>query len=266
VTNPSKPTASLDTQLDPARLEAAAIAIAGSGNAKAIDHLAEYLGRRSFLHRLDSGQHGESDIDRLLHVFRALADHPNTATESLCVALARNAEFTSMPERLNLLLNALAAVRPMSEAAAAVFRETSRSGYWVVNGPLLASNASLVALAVLEELFSDQNLDVGGQIDVSHWGLLPVRTDPAVVAMCARVTVSRLVSREVRTAIAETLFDHQPRQWFGVAMNQPTPPPWKSAIEPARNALRSLGKQILSQPDTPANLRVAIVNTLAQLN
>jgi hypothetical protein len=182
------------------------------------------------------------------------------------MALARNAGFRAVPERLNLLLNALAAVRPMSEEATAIFRDTSRSGYLEVNGPLLARNASTAALALLEELLSDESLDIEARVEVAHRGLLPVRTDGAVVAMCARVTVSRLVSRQVRTAIAETLFDYQPRQWFGVAANQPTPPAWKSAAEPARNALRSLGETLLGQPDVPANLRTAILTALAQLH
>lgn len=261
----SKQVASLDTQRDPARLEAAAVAIASSGNAEAIDKLAKHLRQQAFLGRLDPGQHGESDRDRLLHIFRALADHPNAATEALCVALARNAEFTSMPERLNLLLNALAAVRPMSKEAAAIFRETSRSGYLEVNGPLLARNTSPVALKVLEELFSDESLRTEQRVDMAHRSLLPLRTTPAIVSMCGRVTGSPLVSRQVRAAIAETLFDYQARKWFGVARNQPTPPEWKSANEPARNALRSLGKTLLSQSDVAANLRTAILNTLAQL-
>ena len=264
-TNLSKQVASLDTQRDPARLEAAAAAIAGSGDAEAIQKLATHLGQSHFLRRLDPGRNDQSDIDRLVHVFRVLTDHPSAATEVLCVGLARNAEFTSRPERLNLLLNALAAVRPMSNEAAAIFRETSRSAYLGVNGPLLARNASPVALKVLEELLSDGSLPTEQRLDLAHRSLLPVRTSSAIVSMCARVTVSRAISIEVRTAIAETLFDYQPRQWFGVAMNQPTPPSWKNASEPTLNALRTLGRTLLSQPGVPENLRNAIVKTLDQL-
>jgi len=264
-TNLSKQVTALDTQRDPARIEAAAVAIAGSGDAEAIQNLATHLGRSSFLRRLDPGQNGESDIDHLLQIFRALADRPNAATEALCVALARNAKFTSMPERLNLLLNSLAAVRPMSNEAAAIFRETSRSEYLGVNGPLLARNASPVALKVLEELFSDESLETEQRVDMAHRSLVPVRTNPAVVTMCARMTVPHVISIKVRTAIAETLFDYQPRQWFGVAMNQPTPPDWKSASASTLSALRTLGRTLLSQPDIPANLRNAITNTLDQL-
>jgi hypothetical protein len=188
------------------------------------------------------------------------------AVAALCVSLARNREFVSIPERLNPLLNALAAVQPMSKEGAAIFRESSHSGYFAVNGPLLARNASPPALAVLEELMSDESLDPQDRVDVARRSLLPVRTSAAVVELCARVTASRLVAGPVRLAIVETLFDYQPRQWFGVAMNQPAPPPWSSATEPARTALKSLGKQLLGRSDVPANLHAEIRKTLAQLN
>jgi hypothetical protein len=258
--------ASLATERDPARLEAASVAVASSGNAQAIQKLAARLGTRSFLRRLDPGKKGQPDMDRLLRVFAALAEHPSAATEELCVGLARNAEFLSLPGRLNLLLNALAAVRPTSSGAAAIFRESSHSGYLAVNGPLLARNASPLALVVLEELLSDEAPAVEDRVDVAHRSLLPERTNPAVVEMSARVAVSRVVASRVRIAIAESLFDYQPAQWFGVAMHQPVPPPWSSADQTARTKLKSLGQQLLAQPDAPANLRAAIQKTLAQLD
>jgi len=140
-TNLSRQVASLDGQRDPARLGTAAVAIAGSGDTEAIHSLATYWGRASFLRRLDRAKHGQSDIDRLAHVFRVLADHPSAATEALCIGLAHDREFTSVPERLNFLLNALSAVRPMSNEGAAIFRETSHAEYLGVNGPLRAGNA-----------------------------------------------------------------------------------------------------------------------------
>jgi hypothetical protein len=265
-TKVSKQVAALATQRDPSRLEAAAVAVARSGDVEAIHKLATHLGTRSFLRRLDPGKGDESDIDRLLHVFAALTEHPNAATEALCISLAHNAEFVSLPERLNPLLNALGAVRPTSQEGVAIFRETSHSDYFGVNGPVLARNASPRALAVLEELMSDQSIDSEDRVDVAHRSLLPVRTNPAVVEMCARLTASTLVESRVRMAIVETLFDYQARRWFGVAMNQPVPPPWSSATEAGRNALTSLGKQLLSQPDVPANLRAQIQKTLTELH
>ena len=261
----SKQVASLDTQRDPARLETAAVVVASSGNAEAIHKLATYLGTRSFLRRLDPDNKGQSNSDHVVKVFLALAEHPNEATEALCIGLAHNPVFVSLPGGLNPLLNALAAVRPMANGAADIFRETSHTDYLSVNGPLLARNASPVALKVLEELFSDESLELEQRVDLAHRSLLPVRTNPAVIAICARMSVSHVISIGVRTAIAETLFDYQPRQWFGVAMNQPVPPSWRSAPEPSLNALRTLGRTLLSQPDVPISLRDAIVKTLDQL-
>ena len=113
---------------------------------------------------------------------------------------------------------------------------------------------------------SDDTLNIHDRIGVAHRSLLPVRTSSDVVEMSGRVTLSRVVAAPVRMTVAETLFDYQPGQWFGVAMNQPTPPPWTSANEASRNALKSLGKQLLGQSDTPASLRAAVEKVLAQLN
>ena len=190
-----------------------------------------------------------------MRVFAALRERPNAATEALCISLAHNADFSPLPEGLNLLLNALGAVQPTSKEGAAIFRETSHSGYFGVNAPIVARNANPLALAVLEELMSDQSIAPDDRVDAAHRSLLPVRTNPDVVEMCGRLTASRLVDGRVRMAVVETLFDYQARQWFGVAMNQPVAPPWSSATEAGRNALTSLGKRLLSEPDVPANLR-----------
>jgi hypothetical protein len=260
-----KPIAALDSENEPARLEAASVAIATSGNAEAIARLAKHLGQGAFLRRLDPEQDGQPVVDHIYNVFRALADHPNAATEALCLALSRAPDFTALSDRMNLLLNALAAVRPMSKEAAAIFRETSRSEYLGVNGPLLARNASPLALAVLEDLLLEETLAAEDRVDMAHHSLLPMRTHSDVVGMCARVALSRTVAPEVREAVTETLFDYQPRAWFGVSRNQPRPPTWKSASPQTRRALQTLGRPLLSQPEVSVHLRKAIAGTLAQL-
>lgn len=274
-TSTSKQTAALATQRDPTRLEAAAVAVASSNDAGAIGKLAAQLGTRSFLRRLDppgkgrakaadTASDGSGGMDWLEHVFHALGEHPSAATEALCVGLAHDKEFVSVPARLNLLLNSLAAVQPTSQEAAAIFQETSHSGFLAVNGPLLARKADPPALAVLEQLMTDESLDAQERVDVAHRSFLPFRTNPAVVAMAARASSSATTALPVRTAIIESLFDYQPKPWFGVAMNQPVPPPWSTAIEATRKALRALGEQLLGRTDVAPTLRTAIQNTLAQ--
>jgi hypothetical protein len=257
----SKEAAVLDRDQDPQRLEAAAIAIAASNDSAAIALLGKHLGERSLLKRLDPA----GGVLHLGRVFRKLAENPSPATAALCVALAKNEEFTAEPSRLNFLLNALAAFRPMSDEAAAVFRDTSQSDYLEVNGPLLAKNASPRALEVLAELFGDEELDAAQRVSIAHWGLLPVRTNADVAAMCARVMKAPKLSHKVQVAILESLYDYQPREWFGKRGVQPVPPLWKSAPAATRQVLTSLGTISLQRTDLPSDLKAAIQRTLSQL-
>jgi len=257
----SKEAAVLDRDKDPQRLEAAAIAIAASNDSAAIALLGKHLGERSLLKRLDPA----GGVLHLGRVFRKLAENPSPATAALCVALAENEEFTAEPSRLNFLLNALAAVRPVSDEAAAVFRDTSQSDYLEVNGPLLAKNASPRALEVLAELFGDEELDAAQRVSIAHWGLLPVRTNADVAAMCARVMKAPELSHKVQIAILESLYDYQPQEWFGKRGVQPVPPLWKSAPAATRQVLTSLGTISLERKDLPSDLKAAIQRTLSQL-
>ncbi|HEV8120699.1 MAG TPA: hypothetical protein VGQ67_06870 [Candidatus Polarisedimenticolia bacterium] len=255
----------LERERDPARLEAAAIAVARSNDPAAIGDLAKRLGERSFLDWLDPPRASGPQVIRLGRVFRALAQHPSAASASLCIGLAPNPDFTAVPARLNFLLNALAAVRPTSEEAANIFRSTSRTDYLEVNGPLLAANASPNALKVLAELLADDSLDAARRVSVAHWGLLPNRTKPALVEMSARLLSGGSMSREVQVAVVESLYDYQPRRWFGVTSGQPKRPSWSSAPPRTKDLLRSLATKLLSRPDLTPELRSAIQQTLEQL-
>lgn len=261
----SKEEAILARGRDPERIEAAALTIAASNDPAALADLAKHFGEHSFLQRLDPADGSEVSVIHLGHVFRTLIENPSPATASLCISLAGDREFNSVPARLNFLLNALAAVRPMSAAAANLFRATSSSGYLELNGPLLAKNGSPQALEVLADLFADESLDAEQVVSIAHWGLLPTRTDPAVAAMCARVLSRGGISQKVEIAILESLYDYQPRRWFGLRAGQPSPQPWSSAPAATRDVLRSLGTSSLKRQDLPPALHATIQSTLEQL-
>lgn len=244
-----------------AKLEAAAIAVANSGEPAPIDQLGAKFATESFLSRLDL----QGETERLQRVFQALAAHPSQAVENVCVRLAVDPQFTSQPLRLNYLLTALAAVRPMSEAAAKVFQQTSRSGYLEVNGPLLAANGSPRALEVLETLLADRSLDEAQLVSMAHWSLVPVRIRPEIVAMCARLLNSSAASAAVETAVAEALYDYRPGPWFGPRRNPPRPAPWAQASPQAKVLLRQLGTSLLKRGQVEPTLRAAIERALADL-
>lgn len=252
---------SLDRERNPSKLAVAAVAIVQSGDNQKIASLAAHLGQQSFLGRLDP----PGATTGLESIFRAIEEHPSEAGERLCVDLAANPDFGALPARMNFLLNALAAVRPMSAAGAEVFRKTARSGFLEVDGPLLAANGSPRAVEVLEEILADKTLDPDQRVSTSHWSIVPHRTDGPIVAMCARLLDRGRLSPEVAAAVAESLFDYRPKEWFGVRINQPSPPAWSLAGVAAKDAARQLGDRLLARPGLPDLLRAVIERTLAEL-
>lgn len=143
----------LATGKDRVELAAAAIRVASAGDGGALESLSSHLGTRAFLERLDESANPQLAQYHLQRVFEALAAHPSPAVERLCLRLADAREFSARGSRMVLLLRALAAVKPMSEAGARLFVRTNANGHYSSNGPLLASNGSPRAMGVLEAMF-----------------------------------------------------------------------------------------------------------------
>jgi hypothetical protein len=102
-------------------------------------------------------------------------------------------------------------------------------------------------------------------VSTAHWSILPTRADERVAGMAARLLKTPSLSTEVAIAVLESLFDYQPRLWFGVRGEQPRPPPWSAASARAREVLRSLGNASLGRADLPASLATSIRTTLQEL-
>jgi hypothetical protein len=233
----------LNESPDPERLTASAIALASSEDPAAVMELEPLLRRAGFLDRLDPPDGDTRSVTNLLWVFRALADHPAPATGRLCESVYVDEGFRSVPARINLLLGALAAVRPMTAEAAAIFRETSSQGYAEVNGPLLIDNGSPPALEIFEEIIAGDWVDSEVKVSILHRAVLPARTRLAVITLCSRL-LDRGLPAEVQTGIVETLFDYQSRRWFGPAMEPPEPPAWDTAATEGLRALIALAGRI----------------------
>jgi hypothetical protein len=237
----------LNESPDSDRIAASAIALAGSEDRGAILALARALRQGDFLARLDDTSDPSSDTRNLTLVFRTLAEHPTEFTGRLCELLYAEPEFGALDARINLLLSALAAVRPTSVRGADVFRASSQEGYAEVNGPLLIKNESPLALQVFEELIAGEWVEDYVKVDILHRAILPRRTSLPVLATCARL-LERDMPPEVREGLIETLFDYQSRRWFGPARTPPKPPPWASASTEALQFLIALAARVQSGP------------------
>ena len=254
----------LDESRDSSQLSASALALASSEDDRAIAALADHLARGEFLDRLDDTSNPGLSTVHLRTVFRSLADHPTSATARLCERLYAEPDFRSEPIRINFLLHALAAVRPVSEASAEVFRAAHREGYASVSGPALVSNESPLALRVFEETVTGTVLDPPTIVDLLHSGLLPNRTRLAVLESCSRLLAGDL-DPDVRLGLVETLFDHKSRKWFGPVMSPPLPPAWDSAPDESLEFLVGLAQRVLASRDLDADRARAVRDTVAEI-
>jgi hypothetical protein len=250
---------------DPDLLEHSAIALASSKDATALARLQVMLASREFLARLDNLADPQQQTYRLRHVMQALEANPVPAVEELCVALADTEEFTAVSIRVNYLLAALAAVRPTSAKAAAVFRRTNHEGFFSINAPLLVANGSPLALEVFEAMIADRLVPAEERIAALRRSLVPHRTDLAVLSSAKRLVDSKL-ERDVTIAIVESVFDYQPQQWFGRQGMPPTPPAWDAASPDALRYVIEFGRGIERRRDLPASLRRVVRSTLVLLN
>lgn len=247
----------LRTSKDSNQLLEAAIQVVKSGDSADLSQLTGLLGSREFLGRLDALTSQATKFVRLQRLFAAIEAAPSPATEDLCLKLAADPNFTAEPVRLNYLLPALAAVKPMSEASAAVFRRTNAQGYFSVNAPVLTANGSALAIRLFEAMMLDRTIDAEVRVDAARVSIVPHRTELTVLR-----SIDRLLERKpelpLQIALLESVFDYRPGEWFGVSRTPPVPPGWETASPDARRFAAALGKRHANRTDLPATLRLTI--------
>lgn len=237
-------------------LAAAAVRIAGSGDAAALAGLGERLSDPAFLARLDDTAAPQASEANLSLVFKALAENPSKATEKLCLRILPREAYGPDGDRLLLLLPALAAVKPMSAEGAAAFASANLRGYSTGNGTLLAANGSPRAMSLLGSMFADRSIRVEDRMDMARYAVVPHRTAPAMVRMVDSLARRPGLEPGLLLALADCLFGNRPEEWYGKRRNAPAIPPWKAAAPGARREAAALGKRLLAaHPDWPAALR-----------
>ena len=250
----------LETSRDKRALEAAAVALASSNDPQAVVRLGEFLRRAEFLARLDDLNDPAFKTWHLRRVFEALTAHPSDATERLCVMLVSDPAFLAVDDRRIHLLPALAAVRPMSDVTAKIFRSANADGYYSMNAPLLVKNSSPNALALFEEMIRDRAVPVERRNDALHVSILPWRTNIAVIESASRLLAASLES-EVAAGVIESVFDDQSRHWFGLSRSAPIAPRWEDASRAALQRVLGLATQAKSRRLSP-ELAAAVDRTV----
>ncbi|MFI5380356.1 MAG: hypothetical protein ACHRHE_13740 [Tepidisphaerales bacterium] len=244
------------------RLEAAAVALARSGNEAALAILEAFLKDKAFLARLDELGDPQQKTRRLGHIMAALATHPTPAVADLCLRLRGDPAYTSDDDRIAFLLTAAAAVSPMDKPTVEFFRETAARGYFALNARLLAANGSAPALSLLQSMVTDETVPLQRRIDALHEALPTHRTDRGVIETAGHILASKPVEA-IANGVLESIFEFRAKEWFGT--HPPTPAPWNQASPEAAAAARRLAATAIDRPTVPPSLRKAIEAAVSQL-
>jgi hypothetical protein len=252
---PSAPSATpeeiLRTSSDPEALVRAASALARSRDSRDLDLLAHFLRNAAFLSRLDKP--GNPKAYHLGRIMAAMTEHATEGTASLCLTLEDDPVFLAEDARRGLLLEVLAAVKPMSDRAAALFRRTNLEGYFARNALLLAANGSPRALALFESMMLEKDVPVERRIDCLHLAVVPRRTELPVLQAAGRI-LAGAAERAIRNAVIESVFDFR-REWFGIDSQIAKPRDWQFAPAQSRRLALSLADAALSRSDLDTRLR-----------
>ena len=251
--------ATLATSADPAELQGAALALASADDPAALDALAPFLSEPSFLARLDNLDDPSRKTQHLAPVLTALIDRPSPETAALCHKLAASPAFLADPDRKIFLLQALAAVAPMSPETVEDFRQANGEGYFPSTACLLASNSSPAAMALLLEMMTDPEQPPERLAGILHDALIPYRNRISVIEFVGRL-VSKNPGTEVTIAAVESIYDFKTNWRKGHPL---PPPPWRTASNEALKYLINM-TAFLSPRFTPSEeLRAAIDETTA---
>jgi hypothetical protein len=230
----------------------------------AADHqiLTHYLGDIQFLHRLDSGHDPAFKTVRFRRVVLALGENP--AADAALARMDAIPQIHGDVDRMLILLEAAARVRPLTAARAAIFQSADPETFLITSIGLLTTNGSPLALDEVKRSILDRPRGVDESIaGMMHKALLLARLEPPVIRM-ARDLALALTSPVLITGLFESFFDYQYELWFGPMKSPPEPPPWIDASDEAIVELLALADLARAQV-LPAHLITAIATAVAEL-
>lgn len=248
-----------DSRESPA-LKQTAVRIAAGDSSADLRTLGEHLISADFLNRLDSPKDYQGSYTglRLARVLKTLMDNRRPAVDQVLLALIAARDYQAHVLRMQLLVHALAVVRPSPPDAIAYWELRSRPGsslaYDVAEA--LCVNQSQPAMALLEREFAEPKHHPDLKVAWMRQLILPRRNDEPLLA-CCEVVLNRSLPVELRPSLVEALFDYRPNEWYRDCA-PPQPPLRALASRSAKTLLRRLADYSLANLTLSPQLKVVV--------
>jgi hypothetical protein len=254
----------LDTEREPRPLTRVAVAFANSDAPEDHDVLVRKLQSTAFLERIDEPEHYEgtfSDL-RLGRVLHALTRNPSPSARQAIVRLTAAGPFQQHVFRIQLLIRALAAVRPSPPDAIEYWDRVSAPGSPVAFDVIqaLCENQSAPAMQLFESKLAEPRHDFHERVDWLRSIVLPRRRDLPVLTSCARL-LNGPMEAALKPRVVETLFQYKPDSWY-VLCEPPKPPGDVALPDAVSTLLERIARYSLEHVELDPGLRIAVESRL----
>jgi hypothetical protein len=108
-------------------------------------------------------------------------------------------------------------------------------------------------------MINDRNVTAERRIDSLHTSLPTRRTDLAVLQTCEKLASDKNLEPAVAIGVIESIFDFQPRKWFGT--HPPRPAEWNTASQDSMRLALRMAESAKARADLPPALKQAIDQT-----
>jgi len=262
----------LKTSDDARLLKNTAIACVKSIDPKDHALLTQYLDSAGFLQRLDNEESYRgtwSDL-RLARVMQTTMEQyeqtgGSKSLESLLLGLIDSKVYQGNTLRRQLLIRALAVIKPSPEKAVSYWQSQSLPdgilNYDVAQA--LCVNQSEPAMTLLANLLSDSSQETAQQTAWMQQIVMPIRNDTPVLKACEQAITSPLED-PVKFSYIEALFDYKAQEWF-MDCEPPEPPSRSLASIEAKEVIERIGRYALDNVNLNEELRRKVALGLKEI-
>lgn len=260
----SEPLILQNLAVGPQALIKQAVALARSTNPADQSQLLAAMNSEEFLTALDSREdylRYQAKQLRFARIFKVLLVNDSLPAQQTLVGLTQAPTFQNADKREEMLVKALAVVRPAPTVAIQYWKahSTPDSIHLHFTVEALCNNGSESAIHLLEEILTDPDQETDFKILWMRTAILKHRNDLILLQACWRLITTRLPA-DLKPFLVEALFDYD-RSWYA-SCSPPFPPPRSLATKEARQVLRQIGEYALEQVELSAEQSAAVKRTL----
>lgn len=202
---------------------------------------------------------------RLAKVMQTLASNSSNPARQTLVALAKAPTFQSCDDCEELLVTALAGVRPPPPEVLRYWEQhaTPESIHTGFTMDAVCENGAPEAIAILEKQLIAPKHELEDKINWLRDPVLRHRHDLPLLRGLQRVLSGGALPKELQTKLVEALFDYRPGEWYNVDVPTIKPPAPKSLSREAATVRKAIAQYALAKVTLPKGLR-GIVAKAAQ--